>query len=106
MKNLAINIMFLVVVTTGAKAQDTVFVQRADFANWVIESNVKTPKKSVVKFYNQQQELIYQEEIKNKRLNVRRTKLRNKLNQVLAQLVAKNAQITEGNLVAISLKRN
>lgn len=106
MKNLALNMMLLMAVATGAKAQNSKAFQKADFANWVIESNVKTPKNSIIKFYNAQQELIYEEEIKGKKLNVNRKKVKTTLNEVLAKLVAKTDELPTYNLVAASLKRN
>lgn len=98
--------MLLMVIAIGAKAQDKAPTEKADFANWVIESNVKTPNISMVKFYNAEQELIYQEEITGKVINVNRAKTRNKLNQLLAELVERDTQITSKNLVAVSLNRN
>lgn len=106
MKYLALNIMLSIAFTVGTKAQDTITVQKANFANWVVESNIKTPRNSVIKFYNAQQELIYQEEIKGKRINVSRPKTQTKLNEILAQLARKDTQVTPYNLVAVSLKRN
>jgi len=102
MKILALNTL-LWLFAGATHAQDVAPVQKFDFANWVIESNVKTPKTSTVKFYNAKQELIYQEVIQGKRLNVRREKLKRKLNQILVQLVEKNTKINQYNLVALSL---
>lgn len=98
--------MLLTGIAAGAKAQDSTLTQKADFANWVIESNVKTPKNAVIKFYNAKQELIYEEEIKDRRLKVNRKKVSATLNSILAQLVAKNNEVIAHNLVATRLKTN
>ncbi len=107
MKTATFNALLLIATAVvGTKAQVTSPVQNESFANWVIESNLKTPRNSVVKFYNAKQDLIYQEEIKDRRLNVSRVEVQYKLNQILAQLLEKNLKIKESNLVAISLKEN
>jgi len=111
MKVVVLNIIFLIVLlvlafTMVCKGQDTTACKKADFANWVIESNLNSPKQAVIKFYNAKQELIYQEEIKDRRINVARAKVRNALNQVLAQLVERNDNINTFNLVAVTLKEH
>lgn len=109
MKVVLINIIFLIVLllltlAIAASAQDSTVVKKPDFANWVIESNVKTPKFSIIKFYNAKQELIYQEEIKGKIINVARVKVQKKLNDVATRLTKTNTQITPYNLVAASFR--
>ncbi|HEX7366347.1 MAG TPA: hypothetical protein VF273_04580 [Pelobium sp.] len=52
-------------------------------AYWVVESNLKTPKTSLVRFYNQKNEIIYQEIIANKRVNIERKKTKKALNKIL-----------------------
>lgn len=78
------------IISFGARAQDISPASKNSFANWVIESNVNTPKNSVVKFYNAKQDVIYQEEIKGKKLNVNRKSVRNRLNRVLFMLTEKS----------------
>ncbi|WP_293297116.1 hypothetical protein [Pedobacter sp. UBA4863] len=106
MKAIILTTLLLMATTIATKAQKVQPTKTADFANWVIESNIKTPKISVIKFYNAQQELIYQEEIKNKRINVNKIKVQKQLNKILAQLVERNTPIKPYNLVAASLKAN
>lgn len=102
MKFLTFSMLFWL-FATAAYAQNLSPAQKVDFASWVIESNVKTPKKSTVKFYNAKQELIYEEVVEGKRLNVRRERTKKKLNEILAQLADKNTKINQYNLVALSL---
>lgn len=52
---------------------------------WVVESNIRSPKNSVVYFYNEGKELVYKESITGKRININRNKIRNQLNMVLEQ---------------------
>jgi hypothetical protein len=72
--------------------------------NWVIVSNVKTPKNSTVMFYNDKQELIYSEVITNKRLNIERKKVKLALNQVLEKAMETEKVIADKNLVITALK--
>jgi hypothetical protein len=72
--------------------------------NWVIVSNIKTPKNSTVMFYNDKQELIYSEVITNKRLNIERKKVKLALNQVLKKAIETEKVIYDKNLVITALK--
>ncbi len=55
---------------------------------WVIESNVKTPKKCTVYFYSNSQQLIGRQEFSGKKLNVSRKKVVKELNGLLFQALA------------------
>ena len=50
---------------------------------WVIESNVKTPKHSVVYFYSTNHEVMYKETIDGRKLNIDRPRVRRSLNKSL-----------------------
>lgn len=102
MKTFIISAMLAATVALGANAQDK--NNKADFANWVVESNVKTPKNSVVKFYNAKQELIYQETVVGKRIKINRTKVKEGLNNILNQLTANKNPIVNDSIVMASLK--
>lgn len=91
-----------IVISIGARAQEK--KETANFAHWVIESNVKSPKISVVKFYNDQQELIYQETISGKRMNIKRTKIKKGLDQALAQLI--DSPVTKNTTLLASRVKN
>lgn len=54
---------------------------------WVVESNIKTPKESIVFFYTTGQALIYKEVVSGRRLNVNRKKIVRNLNAVLLQSI-------------------
>lgn len=72
--------------------------------SWVVESNVKDPKNHVVHFYNDELELIYQEKIAGKRLNIDRAKAKKALNEVLATVLKKDAY-QKDNLLITALAR-
>ena len=76
---------------------------------WVIESNIHVPDKYVVYFYNSKQQLIYQEKVDGKSLNVSRKKTQKQLNQILdkalANYAAKQAPANDLAWVSASLKK-
>lgn len=46
----------------------------SDKGYWVVESNKKTPKDAIVYFYNNENILVYKEEVRNKKLKLNRKK--------------------------------
>jgi hypothetical protein len=52
---------------------------------WVVESNIRSPKNSVVYFYNEDKKLVYKESVTGRRININRKKTRKQLNTVLEQ---------------------
>src|SRR3954465_12832593 len=76
---------------------------------WVIESNIHTPKKSIVYFYNNEGVLVYKERIEGIRINPSRKTTRLQLKQVLESSVVTWEQqhtLTEDKqLVANSLRK-
>jgi hypothetical protein len=86
-------LVLLFAFTTPALAQSKKPCMPPD-GYWVIESNVKTPKQSVVYCYNNDNILVYKEQITGRKLNVNRPKIVRQLNAALNQaLVAwKNNQ--------------
>src|SRR6476620_6110071 len=72
--------------------------------NWVVESNVKDPKNSMVFFYNDNLELIYQEKITGKKINIDRAKVKKALNQTL-QIALSKKNYKNDSLLLLSLLR-
>ena len=65
---------------------------------WVIENNVKTPKHSIVYFYNRSGVMMYKQAVEGKKLNVARRKVVRQLNAVLFQsLTAWNNKSSDKN---------
>jgi len=76
---------------------------------WVIESNVKTPKNSVIYFYNNDNELVYKEKLEDIRINWKKKRVLMHLKRVLEQSIAswnKQHLFTENEmLVATELRK-
>jgi hypothetical protein len=67
---------------------------------WVVESNVMSPKIQVIKFYNSRQELIYQEEVKNKRIRIEKERVRKSLDKALNYALVNGKTIEPDSLIA------
>lgn len=57
----------------------------SDKGHWVIESNIKTPKSSIVHFYNIDNTLMYSEKVEGIELNLEKRKTVRLLNRALLQ---------------------
>lgn len=71
---------------------------------WVVESNVMSPKVQVIKFYNSREELIYQEEVKNKRIRIEKERVRRYLDKALNYALA-NEKIAERDSLTASIRQ-
>src|SRR6476661_2812569 len=98
MKKITLTIVCCLVYTAFALAQKRV----PDTGCWVVESNIKTPKNYIINFYNDKHELIYQEKINGKKINIDKTKTKNTLNSVLA-IVLKNDGFLKDSLLYTAL---
>lgn len=76
-------VFFISLFTLKAQAQKPM----AKEGFWVVESNVATPQKATVYFYNAQHQLVYKEDVTNLQLNLAKAKVRRHLNVVLQQSV-------------------
>lgn len=101
MKKFILTMVAIFIMATLVKAQN-----KTDFANWVIESNVKTPRVQIIKFYNAQQELIYKEEVRGFKINISKKKIRTALYAILDEVLQKDQTIRQDNLVMARLKKN
>lgn len=79
--------MILLSAGTVAQAQQKTETTPASKGCWVVESNVKTPQKQVVKFYDADQQLIYQEAYDQKILNYSRKNIRKMLDSALVTVI-------------------
>ena len=72
---------------------------------WVIESNIKTPKSSIVRFYTNDHNLVYTEKVEGVKVNVQKKKTLMNLKSVLEKVVytwEKNGEVKDtGELVAV-----
>ena len=71
---------------------------------WVVESNVMSPKVQVIKFYNSRQELIYQEEVKNKRIRIKKERVRRSLDKALNYALV-NEKVLERDSLTASIRQ-
>jgi hypothetical protein len=75
---------------------------------WMIESNIHTPKKNIVYFYNNDGVLVYKENIEGLRINPSRKSTRIQLKKALETAVMaweEKRQVTENGLVVNSLRK-
>lgn len=54
---------------------------------WVVESNKSTPKDHIVRFYNNNNEMVYKETVSGVRLNLNRARVKMKLKKTLESAV-------------------
>jgi hypothetical protein len=76
---------------------------------WVVESNINVPHKYVVHFYDGQKQLIYQENVDAKKIDVSRRKTQKQLNGILdkalANYTAKQAATTDMAWVSTAIRK-
>lgn len=87
--------ILLLVVATNTQAQR----HAPKEGYWVVESNIKTPQKCTVYFYNNQHQLVYKEETNDLKLDISKGKVRRQLNAVLQQSIAAHKR-ESGQLLA------
>ncbi|WP_276479389.1 hypothetical protein [Paraflavitalea pollutisoli] len=79
--------------TTSSTAAPTTPRWVSEKGYWIIESNIHVPKQYTVRFYNNDQVMIYKEEVKGVALKVERRKVKMHLKRVLeTALIAWNKQ--------------
>jgi hypothetical protein len=77
-------IMLLSAGASAAQAQQQAVKLDQNTGWWTVESNVKSPKKQMVKFYNSDLQLLYEEAYDQKILNHSRKRTRRMLDSALA----------------------
>jgi hypothetical protein len=71
---------------------------------WVVETNINTPRHSVVRFYTAKHELVYQEAVTGKKVRFENTRVKTLLDKALLQAVIKGNKPTDTTWVAGILK--
>ena len=75
---------------------------------WMVESNINNPKNSIVRFYNNDQRLIYTENVYGVELNTKKRRTLMKLKRVLEKVVfaweVNGTVKNEGELTALLTK--
>lgn len=54
---------------------------------WVVESNIHVKKNYLVKFYNTQHQVVYEEQVTGRTLNIKRPRHKRLLNNALQQVM-------------------
>ncbi len=70
---------------------------------WVIESNIKEKKMQLVKFYDSDHRLIYQEKIEGKRIRYEKPRTQKKLNEALRIVLETKDTLHTKSLLARTL---
>ncbi len=79
--------MVLLSAGTVVQAQQKAAVSNPIQGFWVVESNYNSPREQIVKFYNANQELLYQELYDRKILNYSRKHVRRMLDSALVTVL-------------------
>jgi len=72
---------------------------------WVVEGNVKTPLDHTIRFYDNNDELVYTEKLEGVKLNVGKRKVKMKLKQVLESAILAKAG-KEESVTAVALVKS
>ena len=96
-------VLFIILLSTGTGVHAQQKTESADPIKgcWVIESNIKSPQKQMVKFYNSDQQLMYEEPYERKILNYSRKRIRRILDSALVTVLYKNGLNEAATLVNI-----
>lgn len=90
-----LSIILLCAGTVAAHAQQQTENLKANKGFWTVESNVKSPKKQLVKFYNNDSQLLYEEAYEQRILNYSRKKTCRMLDSALVTVLKTKATIGE-----------
>lgn len=90
----------LLLLAYAGNTQQIASIQKQESQGfWVVESNVKTPKSSMVYFYTPEGILMYKENVNDKKLKVNRRKTVKRLNAALQEIALawQNKKTTKEN---------
>jgi hypothetical protein len=99
MKKLIITIAIVSLTALYSKAQNT----QINHGYWVTEYNIHTPRVQTVKFYNMDNQLVYEETI-NRKLNISKPQVQKALNQVVEDLYVEQKLAQRKDLLAVAFK--
>ena len=100
-------ILFIALLCAGtgaANAQQQIANLNQNKGWWTVESNVKSPKKQLVKFYNSDLQLLYEEIYDRKTLNYSRKKIRRMLDSALVAVLKAKTNLGEATNLADVIK--
>ncbi len=101
-------ILFIVLLSAGSAAQAQQKAEALDPGKgcWVVESNVNSPQKQIVKFYNSDLQLVYQEYYDRKQLNYSKKNIRRMLDSALVTALKVKNGSDESVKMANVIKHN
>lgn len=78
----------LIFFATASSAQEKKIASAvSSIGYWVVESNVATPLNHIIRFYTNENELVYTEKLNDAKLKLRKLKVRLQLKEVLESAV-------------------
>lgn len=83
----------------AAFAQD--LKQNALNGNWVVESNVNSPRQQVIKFYNARSVLVYEDKVSGKKVRYEKARVKKALNKTLEMALREGSTIEPGTFLAV-----
>ena len=101
-------ILFIALLCAGtgaANAQQQIANLNQNKGWWTVESNLKSPKKQLVKFYNSDLQLLYEESYDQKILNYSRKRTRKMLDSALAKVLKAKTNLGEATNLADVINR-
>lgn len=88
MKKLLLSFFVLATVSVSCFAQKEKHSKWvSDKGYWMIESNIKTPKSSIIYFFNNDNVMIYQEKVQGMRIKTKKQRTLTRLRAALEQAV-------------------
>lgn len=101
-------IIFIILLSVGSavQAQQKTNLQTPINGFWVIESNFHSPKKQTIKFYNHEQQLLYQENYDYKVLKCLKKDVRRMLDSSLVTVLKYSINPVEVTKLANIIRRN
>lgn len=99
-------ILFVILLFVGpvARAQQKSEPLNPGKGFWVVENNVKSPKKQMVKFYNSNLQLVYQEYYDRKQLNYAKKRVRSMLDSALVTFLKVKNESNQASTLANIIK--
>ncbi len=93
----------LLIISNSADAQNKKYVPEKGF--WVLESNIHQKKNTIVRFYDDRSNLIYEETAMDVRMNIKRKKtlmfLKTGLEKALIAWNQNNEAVKNGDIIAL-----
>jgi hypothetical protein len=75
--------------------------QNALNGNWVVESNLNSPRQQVIKFYNSNSVLVYEDIVIGKKVRYERARVKRALNKTLEMALRQDRTMEPGTFLAV-----